>query len=191
MLLGTRFRQIKAVVALSPSGVVSGGLRAEDGLEKPAWTYEGHPVTFMRLTLDQQKRIEANLQTESASPAQLFHIVLENQAAVDKATIPVEQINGPILLISGKADGIWPSTMLTDRIMQRLTPANHPFPDRHLAYEGTGHFIPIPNFPTTVSTMVHPVTKTGINLGGDPAHTAAAATGDWGQLLAFLHEHLR
>jgi pimeloyl-ACP methyl ester carboxylesterase len=143
------------------------------------------------LTADQNKQIRDLLQRESASPAQWFKIMLENQEAVDRASLQMEQINGPILLVSGTLDGIWPSTMLADRIMQRLKTARHPFPDRHLAYEGAGHFIPLPNMPTTVNRMAHPVAQIEIEFGGDAEHTATAAQDAWAQIVAFLHQSLR
>jgi dienelactone hydrolase len=187
LLLGSTFRQIKAVVAIAPSGVRWAGV--EDP-RQAAWTYQGRPLPFMGtqdLTPDQQKQAGKILQTTPLSLTPLLQMQMENRAAVEKASIPVEKINGPILLISGKDDQLWPSTILADMVMERLKRAKHRFPDRHLAYEGAGHYIPIPNLPATVNKLGDPNTKTEIALGGDPEHTAAAGADAWARIVKFLH----
>jgi len=50
----------------------------------------------------------------------------------------VEKINGPLLLISGKADTMWPSTPMCEQIISRLSANSFPFPYRHEALE-CGH----------------------------------------------------
>ena len=57
-------------------------------------------------------------------------------------------------------------------------------------YEGAGHAFSLPNMPTTVNTLTHPITKTEMTLGGEPEHTAAAARDAWAQTLKFLGEAL-
>lgn len=195
LLLGSTFPQIKAVIAFAPSGVLWGGLGADENCpEQPAWIYHGHPLPFMGLhdlTPDQQKQIRKMLQATSFSSTQVFQMMLANWSAVEKASIPVARIHGPVLLISGNADELWPSTRLANMVMDELEQAKHPYPDRHLAYEGVGHFIPLPNFPTTVNTVVHPITKMKIDLGGDPGPTATAAADAWAQILDFLGKTFR
>ena len=51
-----------------------------------------------------------------------------------RATIPVERINGPVLLISGEDDQMWPSRTLAEIAMERLRAHRHPYPDEHIAY---------------------------------------------------------
>jgi dienelactone hydrolase len=187
LLAGSTFHQIKAVVAIAPSGVRWASV---DGPRQAAWTYQGRPLPFMGaqdLTPDQQKQAGKILQTTPLSLTPLFQMQLENQAAVEKASIPVEKINGPILLISGNDDQLWPSTILADMVMERLKRAKHRFPDRHLACAGAGHYIPFPNLPATVNKLGDPDTKTEIALGGDPEHTAAAGADAWARIVEFLH----
>ena len=81
--------------------------------------------------------------------------------------------------------------MLADMVMERLKKAKHPFPDRHLAYKGAGHFFPLPNLPATVNTMFDPDSKIEIALGGDAEHTAAAAVNSWAQIVKFLNKAFR
>lgn len=190
LLLGATFPEIKAVVAISPSGIIWGGLGGhQDEPEQPAWTYHGRALPFMdsaHLTPDQLERINKAFQTDSNSWPAAFEISMENRDDVEKATIPVHQIHGPVLLISGKDDTLWPSSLMADRVMQQLKEAKHPYRDKILEYEGAGHVFLLPNLPTTVNTVIHPILKMEISLGGEAAPTAAAALDAWKQVVDFL-----
>jgi pimeloyl-ACP methyl ester carboxylesterase len=171
--------------------LIWGGITATQAdLPQAAWTYQGRPLAFIAfqdMTPDQQEQVGKILHTSPFSSLPLFQMMLENRAPVEKASIPVEKINGPVLLISGNDDRMWPSTMLADMVIERLKQAKHPYPDRHLAYKSAGHFIPLPNLPATVNTMVDPISKTAIALGGDPEHTAEAGADAWTRIVEFLH----
>ena len=52
------------------------------------------------------------------------------------AEIPVERINGPVMLISGTDDQVWPATVLSEFAVRRLRAHSHPFAVEHLVYEG-------------------------------------------------------
>ncbi len=189
LLLGATFREFGAVVAVVPSGMVWAGLGATDSAEEqPAWTYHGRPVPFLSerdLTPEQVKEMAAIPQVNPTTGTPYSLIMLENRAAVEKAAIAVEKINGPVLLISGTDDQMWPSSVMSDMVMQRLTAAKHPFPDRHLSYERAGHAIPFPNMPTTVNYMHHPIANMDVAFGGSPEADAAAAD-SWEQIVDFL-----
>jgi dienelactone hydrolase len=72
---------------------------------------------------------------------ELYRGGLQDTAAVEAALIPVENIQGAILLISGTDDQMWPSTEMCAAIVERLKQHEHPFPFEHLQYEGAGHAI--------------------------------------------------
>ena len=188
LLLGSQSRRIRAVIAFAPSGIIWPGIDP-NGADEAAWTFRGRPVPFLSnrdATPEQKQQIERVLSRQPIDFAQLFSLTLQNTAAVEKATIPVQKINGPVLLVSGDDDRVWPSTLLANKVMEQLKQAKHPFSDRHLAYAGAGHFIPLPHLPATVHLVIHPVTKTEIVLGGDTERTAAAAADSWAQILKFL-----
>ncbi len=50
----------------------------------------------------------------------MYEYALQNREAVEKATIRVERINGPVLLVSGGLDGVWPAGKMSEMIMGRL-----------------------------------------------------------------------
>jgi dienelactone hydrolase len=191
LLLGSRYPQFKAVIANVPSGIVWGGVGGgEGGHMEPAWTYRGEGIPFLHSRPGQSPAYTA----EEGVPFALTPIFLgaiENKEAAREAAIPVEQINGPVLAVSGKDDAMWPSSLFSDMVMERLAEHQHPFPDQHLAYAGTGHIIGQPWSPTTVTSSLHPVTNTLFAFGGDPKSSAHARADAWPKILAFLDQHLK
>ena len=167
LLLGATFPQVAAVVAYVPSAYTHGALGG-DVAGQAAWTWRGQPLPFIR---------HAELPGND-DPAAI--------AAREAAAIPVERINGPILLISGTHDGLWPSSALSDEVMRRLAAQRHPYPDRHLRYEGAGHVFSFPYLPTTVREARHPVTGAVLAFGGDARSNHRAQVDSWPQVLRFL-----
>jgi dienelactone hydrolase len=177
--LGATFSQIRAVVAFSPSSVIWGGI-GSGSARQSAWIYHGRALPFMngKLTSEQRKEMDLINWTNSMAGTRWCEIQLENKTAVDNAAIPVEKINGPVLLISGNEDQLWPSTEMSDMVMDRLKENNHPFPDERLSYPNVGHFIPLPHSPDLVP-------------GGDVESTAAAGVDSWGHMIKFLNAGFR
>ena len=73
-----------------------------------------------------------------------YERALRDERAVAHASIAVENINGPVMLLSGVDDQLWPSTRLSEVAMERLRAHDHPFPYEHLRYEDAGHMIIVP-----------------------------------------------
>ncbi len=191
LLLASRYPQFKAVIASVPSAIVYGGVGGgEIGHTQPAWTYRGEAVPFLYSRPSRLPEYEAQEGTPfSLTP--IFLRGLEDADRVRQAAIPVERINGPVLAISGKDDAMWPSSLYSEMVMERLAEHQHPYPDEHLAYEGTGHVIGQPWQPTTVTASTHPVTKTLFAYGGEPKASAHARADAWPKILDFLETHLK
>jgi dienelactone hydrolase len=187
LLLGATFPQIRAVVAYVPSHVIWAGF---PDYTKPAWTYQGKAVPFMSGRLDPAELREA-LRADPAVYTPLFRLRLKNADDARQAAIPVEKIKGPVLLLSGADDKLWPSALMSDEVMKRLRAHKHPYPDQHLRYEHCGHSFAVPHLPTTVTRPKHPVTKQEIELGGTAEANAYAAWDSWPRVLRLLSAHLK
>lgn len=162
LLLGATYPQLKAVVSYVGSGVTWAGYYGDEQDLRPAWTYEGVPLPFP-----------------------------SSQDNLEEAAIAVEQINGPVLLISGQDDQIWPSTEFSEIAMTRLRQNNHPYEYEHLAYEDAGHFIGVPYRPTRGHFGIHPLSGERYSAGGTPEGTAHASADSWGRVLSFLEDSLK
>lgn len=180
LLLGATFPKLKAVVAYVPSHVVWGG-----GRNKSSWTINGKPLDFVPL-----KHIVKLYEHPPIRLTPMFLRSLQNTSAVEKAVIPVERINGPVLLISGEDDQSWPSTLMSEMVMKRLSRFKHPFPYHHLSYRGAGHIIINPYYPTTILHGIHPITKVDYAYGGNPQDNAFACKDSWAKVLQFLKKSL-
>ena len=180
LLLGATFPKLKAVVAYVPSHVVWGA-----GRNMSSWTKNAKPLDFVPL-----RQIVKLYEHPPIRLNPMFLRSLQNTSAVEKAVIPVERINGPVLLISGEDDQMWPSTLMSEMVMKRLSKYKHPFPYQHLSYEGAGHRIINPYYPTTVLHGVHPITKYDYAYGGNPQDNAFACKDSWQKILQFLEKGL-
>ena len=157
LLLGATFPQIKAVVGY----VAASSSRPGDNTLEPAWTFRGGPLPYVR-------DFDTIFSAARGEP-----VAMQSASA---AVIHAEKINGPVLLISAKDDRLWPSFQMSDQIMQRLAQYRHPYPDKHLSYDGAGHLIleMIPNLPYTAQRDPVNVTRYINYYGGTAAGDASA-----------------
>lgn len=195
LLLGSLYPQhVAAVIAYVPSSVIHGTLRAGHPGERPdapAWILNGTPMTTV---WENNRRADWSAFQSKVSPVRQspsFETALLDDEAVARAAIPVERINGPILLISGTDDGFWPSTDMSAQMLARLKAANHAHHSEQLNYQGAGHALGIPNLPSTRIVRAHAVAGVELTGGGD-AHANAQANADsWPRVLRFLDEAVR
>jgi dienelactone hydrolase len=190
LLLGATFPEIKAVIAYVPSGVVHGGI-GRSGVRgaSPAWTFHGAAIPYLRPR--PEKLSPEPPPPPAGEPIPLtprFLRFLEDDEAAAQAEIAVERINGPVLLISGKDDAMWPSERMAEIARRRLEAHNFPHVFRHLAYDGAGHMIGTPYVPTTVLASRHPLTGEMFAYGGTPRAYAAAREDSWREVLKLLDE---
>lgn len=109
----------------------------------------------------------------------LFERALQDADAVRAAEIPVERAAGPILLVSGEADAMWPATRLGELVECRAAAARSAHPVAHLRYPGAGHAgVGVPGTPAPTEVR-HPVDGASYALGGMPAANAAARADSW------------
>ncbi len=184
-LMATLRPDVGAVVAVAPSCVVWPGPGAS-GYFHSAWSLNGKempyvPVRFSKGVGAFLKEVTGGTQIEHRP---LFEDALKNKSAVERATIPVENIHGAVLLISGKDDRVWPSAPMAQRIVARLREHGHAFTYRHLSYDNAGHSFGLPSQPRT-----NDATAT-FKMGGTAAGNAAAAISSWKAIVEFFHIEL-
>ncbi|MFB6285997.1 MAG: acyl-CoA thioester hydrolase/BAAT C-terminal domain-containing protein, partial [Candidatus Bipolaricaulia bacterium] len=176
LLAGSHFDLVGAVVSVSGSGVVWQGVSRRT--RGSSWTYQGDPVPYVPYN--------------RGSPTSLYdpsHVTDEELA---EATIRVERIDGPVLLISGRDDGFWDSVELSEIALERLAQHDHPDKFRHLVYDEAGHWFPIPylTIGTQASLDNDPAELRGLNFGGTREGVAEASADHWPKALGFLRSAL-
>lgn len=173
LLTASRDPGIKAVVAAVPSHVVWQGIDMQGGMTGSSWTAGGIPLPY----------VPYNFSNGFTSIHALYAGSLDSVPAGSE--IPVEQIAGPILLVSGQADTLWPSTEMANRVEQRLRANNFPHGVTHLAYPDAGHAA----FGAPVRADT-PGLERVLSVGGTIDGLVAARADGWPRVLAFLRDAL-
>jgi dienelactone hydrolase len=130
LLLASKFKQIEGVIAAVPSCVVFQGL---GGKVVSSWSENGISIPFVPFApFDYSKIINSQY-------VEVYRLSLEQAEAVSKAAIKVEKINGPILLLAGKEDMMWPSDLMCKMIIKRLDENKYTHWYKLFSYENAGH----------------------------------------------------
>jgi dienelactone hydrolase len=190
LLLATRHRHIRCVVAYVPSSHLWGAVSLSDDTfdeeHLAAWIEGGRGLPYAgRVRNDAVRPDEHGV--IRLTPA--FLTFLEDDKRAEASMIPVERINGPILLISGMDDALWPSTHFGTLVEERARAHGFDFSVEHLAYAEAGHAIGAGYAPTSVTQSYHPVRKAMIDLGGTPVGLAQARADSWPRVLDFVRTH--
>lgn len=190
LLLGATFpKEVSAVVAYVPGAVVHSGQNACDpkiGREGPTWLLGGKPIPHVW-----ENNRTATWAPFDEGPAPHRHekailTALQDPDAVARARIRVEDIEGPVMLLSGTDDGSWPSSLYSKMVQDKLADVQHPYPVKWLDYENGGHSILFPYVPTTQLVYAHPVSGKISTSGGNPKDNARADQESWEGVTSFL-----
>ncbi len=114
-----------------------------------------------------------------------YERALGDERAVAAASIAVENINGPVMLISGGDDQLWTSARLSEVAMKRLHAHDHPFPYEHLRYEDAGHMIVVPGTGPNGNQMG------SFNVDRSTQANNLASVDSWPKVLDFLANNFR
>lgn len=188
LLSASMFPAIKAVVGYVPSGVVYPGI-GQSALGVSSWQYKGRSLPFAygevpkKVTKELKQAIHAG---EPISWRKTYQYWAEGEK---QAEVAVEDIHGPILLISGGDDQLWPSDLLSEKMITRLREHNHPYCFEHINFPKAGHSFGAPGYPTTQS-VVSPFGNGKLLLGGTPKDNSQAQFSAWQKAVDFLSESL-
>ncbi len=135
--LAARYDHFGAVVPMSTAHVSFPGLTITANTS--SWSYNGEEVTYVPAPF---KTIGPAIKGDHFAA---FSMMLEDDEAVKNAEIEVEKINGPILILSASEDEAWPSSEMSNRIMERLDRNAFSHYHKHIVFEG-GHIEPLNHF---------------------------------------------
>lgn len=145
LLAASLIPEITCAVAVCPLHVVMAGIKGNGSTlrkgfaNRSSFTWRGKPLPFVPARtsiagvlwrLITKRQIEMQFMYEKALTR-----------APEQALIPVEKINGPILLICPEDDSMWPSDTACAAVEQRLKGNKHPFPVKRLTYKYASHIL--------------------------------------------------
>ena len=199
LLVAATFPGIRAVVCLAGSGYVTQGISQSiytgsfrEIMTTPvaSWTYQGHELPYLPNVMT--PRVESAL--DAGKPIALGWTTPDlttNPDLVEAATIPVENIDGAVLLVVGADDIGGYGVAFHDVAARRLEAHKHPHTWRHIVHPGAGHnIIPPPDGKgPRPTTGPGPSGITFLN-GGTPEIDLRARAETWRETLDFLRHEL-
>jgi dienelactone hydrolase len=131
LLLASRNKSICAVVAAAPSHVAWEGLNRYKPAGRSSWSVHGSPVRY----------VPYDRSIKFSSPQAMYKQSLDVSTNLHETRIAVEEINGPVLLLSGGKDNLWPSAHMAEQIMDKLTKRDISYEHQHICYQEAGHAV--------------------------------------------------
>jgi dienelactone hydrolase len=171
LVLAAQYPEFKVVVAAVPSSVIW----TTFGSRTSMFSLEGRPLPYLPYGLSGGSRIY-----------DLYDEGLNSIAQHPDAVIPVEQINGPVMLICGKLDALWPSCRMSAQVIARLEANKFRHAFQLLDYADAGHSV----FGPPVAPESRTFASLG-SLGGSSAGNNAARIDSWPKAVTFMDTMLK
>lgn len=195
LLLGAHDPRIAAVVSVAGSGLLTHGIDFRRGslgsiLSTPtaSWTVAGAALPYLPHVFPEELVSQINARRPVALRL-AFPEVPEDAAELDRLSIPVERIDGAVLLLAGEDDQSWPSGAYSQVAIDRLSAHAHRYPYELEILPGVGHPIAGPPGKPFSSTTA-PGPGVTFEMGGSPAANTAGRRHAWKRTVSWLREHL-
>ena len=134
LLLASIYPQVRGVIVYSPSCfVLPNATEIKTDALRPSWTLKGNAIPFAPI-----KRFEENSNRAVNYNTYIEPLLFQNRLS-EEGIIKVEKINGPILLISGEQDLVWPAGKMSTRIEDRLKNKDFKHEFNNIIFEDGGH----------------------------------------------------
>lgn len=186
LLVAAREPLVRGVVAFAPSSSVFEGFSTKQGVQRASWTISGTPLAYADNPIPPQVKAEIKAD-RAAKRAVSFRAQYMALATPPKpeSTIAVQKIAGPLLLVAGADDQLWPSDVFAERIIATRKANALKFRDELLIFPQAGHEIDVPYMPTG-DLAVFNEGSFRLALGGTASGYARADASMWPKALAFL-----
>jgi len=186
LLVASMRRDIKGAIAFVPSNVRWQGI--PDGpsfISKSSWTLNGNDLPYLKCNFSFSFFWKFICKSKQIEMREIFKpIITEDKSKIDHALIEVEKINGPILLVAGKDDKLWPSYDMCQMMKYRLDSLKFEHQIECLNYDNAGHFIFGPDLMPTINYKYDQIA-----VGGKDSENSAAQIDSWNKMIGFLQTY--
>ncbi|MDR1136681.1 MAG: acyl-CoA thioesterase/BAAT N-terminal domain-containing protein [Synergistaceae bacterium] len=195
LLCGSVLNDIRAVAALTPSPIL---WESEDIFNKaPSFTYRGRDFPYVECDFSLAYEDMENGLPHAASPVYARAMTKEDEC--EKAMIEVERINGPVLMVSGDDDLVWPARELCALAENRFKKYGFKHHYRHVTLESAGHsvfsagilptnFAYTSGMPTSADGQLTGSQGHKLLLGGKPRENALGQQRTRNELVSFFRD---
>ena len=139
---------VNAVVAVAPMSTVCQGFTKKKGIKilpGSSWSFHGEEMPYTGFGLEKfplGRVLRKSLAARELTMYDNYRPMI--QKPNPDAVIRVENITGPVLLITSQMDTMWPSVPAAEKIMERLRQKDFAYPYKHLNYKYGSHlFVPM------------------------------------------------
>lgn len=139
LLSGSLFKEISGVIAISPIHIVCMGFKGMKEVDASSWSYKGKDIPYTKGHMNLGKVIKKSVIAREITMNFIYEDVISKFNP--KSIINVENINGPILLISARNDSMWLSQFSCEKIIERLDSNKFKHPYKHLNYQYASHML--------------------------------------------------
>lgn len=188
LVIGSKLpKLVSGVIAFAPGAVSWSNTVLPFNSEemKPSWTYQGEDIPYLPM-----EKIKGTDSTQIET-LQYWMDGLQKIEQYEEAVTRVENIKGPILLLSGKDDKIWPSALMSNMIEKRLQTNDFQFDFENVQFENAGHLISR-NVATISSGRIGQMEVEGKNyeleFGGTIEGDKAAIIQSFDKILSFIQK---
>jgi dienelactone hydrolase len=185
LLVASKRRDIKGVIAISPSNVIWQAKANGPSSIKSAWTLNGRELPYLKCSFSLSFINKVISKSKQIELSELFKtIYTEEKSKIEPTIIKVEKINGPILLVAGKEDKRWPSYYMCQMMKNRLDSLKFEHQIECLNYDNAGHNICSPDLMPTIDYKYQQFA-----LGGKDSENSAAQIDAWNKMISFLQTY--
>lgn len=173
------------VVAYTPSSVVWAGIdfSVRGGVNRSSWSFADAPLPFVPYP----GGVGAASSARGLSVLPIYDAGLDNAGAVERAAIAVERATGPLMLVSGGDDRMWPAARMCGMVVDRMRRHGRGGAVTHVNHPEAGHVL-FPYRNISPSGFTSPM---AFDLGGSPEAAAAAHRSVWPQVVKHLQSARR
>lgn len=193
LLLASRYKQVKKVVAVEPHAYCFQALNGMMiGNNVSSWSYKGDSIPFIEVDNnifieEQKKAIEQGFPFGFAST---YKKSIERATNKEDARIKVENSEADILMFTGKEDNIWNSYDGCLEILDNLKNSNYKYNVELLTYNKMGHPMPVPYIIPISETLFMNMMGGIFSSGGTIEGNAEGQFKSWKRTIEFLMEPL-
>jgi uncharacterized protein len=182
LLLAATFpKLVGPVVAYTPSSVVWQGIDFRERVPplKSSWSLGGRPLPFVPLP----HGVAAGRSERGLSFLPIYDRGLDGDVDA-AAVIPLERAAGPVLLVSGGDDRMWPAARMCRMLVERMRVHGREHDVTHLSFPDAGHvlFRWVPD----AAGAPPPQSPMPVDLGGNQSAAEQAHAIAWPKVVAAL-----
>ncbi|WP_297426544.1 acyl-CoA thioesterase/bile acid-CoA:amino acid N-acyltransferase family protein [Clostridium sp.] len=193
LLLASRYKQIKKVVAVEPHAYCFQALDGMNCVKKvSSWSFKGESIPFIEIDNniffeDQKNSIQKGIPFGFAST---YKKSIEKALNKEKARIKVENSEADILMVAGREDNIWDSYDGCLVILDNLKKSDYKHKVELLTSDGMGHPMPAPYIIPISDTLSMNMMGGVFSSGGTIVGNAEGQFKSWKRTIEFFGEPL-